>query len=298
MQQTKLNRRWFLTAAAAVAAATGIGGGFWWLRSRGPAKTLDAERISGDLPIADPGSKLWRKADRVDLPLIAQQMALPWLAKATLKEVSLRALFNGTQLGFLLEWGDEQVNDLESIVRFRDAAAVMVPQDPGAARPPIFMGMKGKPVYIMQWKASWQKDVDAGFQGVEKSYPRWFNDVYPGGPVLAEQGMKPETALSYYPGLAADNPISRQTRTSPVEALIAEGFGTLTSLPEQPVQGKGLWADGRWKVSIGLPVGGTAPAIQPGGRLPVAMAIWDGSRQQRGSRKHFVDWIEVILPGG
>lgn len=295
---TKVKRRSLVAAGIGALAALGAGTAML-LRRPGTPGVLQAGRVQGELPLNDPEHKAWKSADSLAVRLLPQQMFYPRLQQATLQEMSVRALFNGQQLGFLIEWGDDKPDDLESIVTFRDAVAVMLPMNPAAERPPVFMGMAGKPVYILQWKASWQRDVDRGFQDVEQSYPRWFNDVYPGHPDLERLGMTAEAARAFYPGLAAGNILSRQQRTSPVEELVAEGYGTLTTLPVQRALGRGVSARGKWKVSLGTPAAGEdVPALKPGSSVPVAFAVWDGGKQQRGGRKHFADWIQVSLPGG
>lgn len=294
----KVKRRWLIGAGAAALVSAGAGAVWWW-RRRQPPGILNAALVQGDLPLADPDSKLWRKGDDQRVPLLAQKIALPWLAQPTIKDFTVRALYNGKQLGFLLEWTDDRVHELENIVNFRDAVAAMLPLNPAGDLPPVFMGMQGRPVYILQWKASWQKDQDQGFQDTEKSFPNMYNDVYPGHPTLEQLGLKGDVVKQFYPGLYANNPLSRQTRASPVEELLAEGFSTLTSLPEQRAMGRGVYAKGRWKVAMGVPAeGANLPALKAGQSSPAAFAIWDGGKQQRGGRKHYANWIQLNLPGG
>lgn len=290
-------RRNLIMAGIGALATVGLGAAMM-LRPKKPPTFMDAGRVSGELPLQDLDHKAWKSADAVELKPLGQNIAYPRLGPGTLKAITARTLFNGTQLGVLLEWGDGNIDDLESIVTFRDAVAAMLPMNPQPGQTPIFMGFVGKPVYILQWKASWQRDVDQGFQDVEKSYPRWFNDVYPGHPAMEKLGMTAETARSFYPGLAAGNVLSQQKRTSPVEEMMAEGFGTLTSLPAQRAAGRGINTKGRWRVTLGTPAPGEGiPALQPGTSVPIAFAVWDGGGQQRGGRKHYIDWIQVNLPG-
>lgn len=304
MSGKKVSRRAVVAAGAGALLAAAAAGTWLVKRSQGtPAKALKAARVKGDLPVTDPDSAMWKQAPKFLVQVTPQRMTSPWLQEATLDHIFVRALFNGQQLGFLLEWGDEKPDPLEAVDTFRDAVAVMLPMfpDPDPAKlPPIIMGAAGKPVYILHWKASWQKDIDEGFQGVEKSFANWFNDVYPGHPDLERLGMDQEAAKVFYPGLAAGNLLSQRQRTTPVEELVAEQFGTLTPLPEQRAQGRGVFAGGRWKVSIGVPAAGAdVPTLKPGQTVPVAFAVWDGAHQQRGSRKHHIpDWIPLSLPGG
>lgn len=296
--KTKLNRRSLIAAGATALVALGAGI-TWKLGRSGPKESVRAGKVKGELPAGDPESKLWNNASSLKVALLNQAMFYPRLMKATISTIELRALTNGEQVAFRTEWGDEQADELESIVGFRDAVAVMLPLDLSADRPPIFMGSVGKPVYILQWKASWQRDINHGFQGVEVAYPNWFNDLYPGHPTWEKLGMSKEDARPFYPGLAVGNSLSRQQRSSPVEEMVAEGYGTLTSLAAQRSTGAGLLSKGKWKVSMALPTAGDdVPVLKPGMALPLALAVWDGGKRQVGGRKHYSDWITVELPGG
>ena len=294
---TRVTRRRVLTGGAAAAGAIGLGG---LLSGCSDTKTqpstsgyVKATTIDGPLPFDDPEAAAWGQAAKSRIALIPQQMALPNLGIATIEAIEVRALHDGSTCAFLLEWEDDQRNDLEAVTRFRDAAAVMIPMDVKGEAPSITMGAAGQGVYIIQWKASWQRDVEHGFQGVEASYPRWFNDVYPGHETLAAQGMDAEAAEAFYPGLAAGNSLSNQHRRSPVEELTAEGFGSLTTLESQEAKGKGVYDGGRWKVALGP--SSAAPRFGSGATIPVAFALWDGGKEQVGARKHYVGWCDLAL---
>lgn len=295
--KTKVNRRSLIAAGATALVALGAGIS-WKLGRSGPKTSVRAGKVQGELPVDDPQSSLWRRAKSLHVLLLNQNMFYPRLWKSTIPSMEIKVLTNGERLAFRSEWSDSAVDDLESIVRFRDALAVMLPLDPAANRPPIFMGSVGMPVYILQWKASWQRDLEKGFQGVEVAYPRWFNDLYPGHPTWVQLGMSEEDALPFYPGRAVGNLNAKQNRTTAVEELVAEGYGTLTSLKQQSGSGKGILSNGKWMVSVGMPgAGDDVPVLKPGTALPVAFAVWDGGERQVGGRKQHSDWITIELPG-
>lgn len=81
-------------------------------------------------------------------------------------------------------------------------------------------------------------------------------------------------------------------RDRPVEDLIAEGPGTLTSAPSAGSNGRGRRTADGWSVVISrrLPEG-----LGPGGRSQVAFAVWEGSRQEAGSRKMRTGWIPLAV---
>jgi DMSO reductase family type II enzyme heme b subunit len=79
--------------------------------------------------------------------------------------------------------------------------------------------------------------------------------------------------------------------------MVAEGFGTVTVLPEQHARGRGVHDGGRWQVSLGFPMarGVSGVAMEVGSRWPVAFAVWLGNAGNRGARKQFADWIDLEL---
>ena len=79
---------------------------------------------------------------------------------------------------------------------------------------------------------------------------------------------------------------------------MAEGFGSATSLAAQQARGAGEWRDGGWRVAVALPLARSAgERLSPGTTWPVAFALWAGSAGDRGSRKHYADWVSVSLEG-
>jgi DMSO reductase family type II enzyme heme b subunit len=88
---------------------------------------------------------------------------------------------------------------------------------------------------------------------------------------------------------------------SPVENLIAGGFGTLTLLEEetQQVFGKGTWIDGKWRVVFKRKFkGARGNARFTRGKLtPVSFAVWDGKDGDAGGRKAVSTWYYVIPEG-
>jgi hypothetical protein len=248
----------------------------------------------GAIPLDDPEHPKWRLTQGILAALQPQQIAAPILHEAALDSLEVRALHNGSELAFLLEWDDPDRDDLNGIGRFHDAVAVQLPAVQAESPPPVTMGAAGNPVHILQWRASWQRDVERGRTGPQVLYPRLVLDISP------DQLLGPEAAAPYAPGRAVGNPLSAAKRSSPVEEIVAEGFGSATTLAEQRARGTGVYDEGRWAVSISLPLErGTAGAtIAPGSVWPAAFAVWLGSRGNRGARKHFADWIsfEVEKP--
>lgn len=264
--------------------------------------TLVAVEVPENLPVADPDSDLWQKATAVEVPLSAQIVARPMLPETKVKSVTVRALHNNTQLAFLVEWADETQDDrMVRVQDFRDAVALQFPLAEG---PPFFcMGQQGGNVNIWHWKADWQADI-AARQDVDTQYPAMYVDGYtfvePATNISA--GPADYTDPAYLPALAADNLFAVPVHDSPVEDLVAGGFGSLTTQPiaEQNVQGYGAWAGGKWRVIFSRDMASTEAddvAFTTGQVYGVAFAAWDGANQERNGQKSTSQWVSLQFAG-
>lgn len=276
-----LSRRALLAAGAA--AGAGVVG---YLATRQDRATeLVAHWRSEGAPEA-PADRAWSAFAPFEVALLPQKLVEPMQDEATVARVLLRVIHDGRRIAFHLEWHDDRPDALEAMGRFRDAVAVQLPVGAEGEPPPVTMGGRGAPVHILHWKASWQADVDTGQKGVKDAFPNAFNDVYPEA-VLGEAA-----ARAFYPALAVGNPMARRDKTSSVEELVAEGFGTLTTHEQQRATGKAEHREGRWRVVIATPMTGgpNLATVAPGRTIPVALAAWDGGRADRGGRKQWSAW--------
>lgn len=282
----RITRRALVGSGALVVAGVTLGGVLGALSKRPEAKVADrirARRVDR-VPADDPASEAWYEAAPIVVPVGPQQAVPPHLGEASIAELVVESLHDDDELALRLGWDDPEQDDLSGIGRFGDSVAVQLPIAAGAA-PPITMGGPGAPVHVVQWRAVWQRDL-VGRTGVETLFPGLARDEIP------EDVLPEETAVLWYPGRAAGNAISAQERTSSIQELVAEGFGTLTPLPEQRARGAAAWADGRWTVTLGIPLdrGAAGAPLAAGTSWPIAFAVWAGSRGNRGGRKHFADW--------
>ncbi len=258
--------------------------------------TLLAVHVDGDLPLADPDSVLWKRSTAIDVPLSAQTISLPRLNNTNVKAVTARALRNDQQVAILVEWADTTEN--ASTVRvqdFRDAVAVQFPLVEG--EPFICMGQADGNVNVWHWKADWQADL-AARQDMETVYPNINVDQYPFAKT-AFPAPADYADPNYVPAFAAGNSFAA-VHTSPVENLIAGGFGSLTTLPpdDQPVQGHGVYADGKWRVifSRDLTALSSDDAKFEAGKIyPMAIAAWDGANNERNGQKSVSAWIALSV---
>lgn len=255
-----------------------------------------------DLPL-DPTAAAWQQAPAVEVPLTPQNLALPRLTQASVPTLAVRSLNDGKRVAFRLEWADP-TRDARATRpdEFRDAAAILFPV--GDFLPNICMGVAGQLTNLWHWKADWQADIDRGFQDVTDANPNFYKDSYPFAtgtpPFKVATDFASAEARQFFPGLAAGNPLSSMVRPSPVEELVSAGFGTATHKERQSVQGKGQWADGRWRVVFvrDLEVGDPTGASLAGkAEVPMAFAVWNGANQEVGARKQLSSFVSLRLAG-
>lgn len=262
--------------------------------------SLVAGWVEDDLPVEDPASSVWQKATPVEVPLSAQNVSRPFLLETKIKSVTARALQNASQVAVLVEWADDTQDDSTVAVQdFRDASALQFPLVDG--QPFFCMGQQGGNVNLWHWKADWQAEI-AARKEMEAQYPNMQVDYYPY--TQPEQGKIAGVAdysdQNYLPALQADNLLAATAWDSPVEDLIAGGFGTLTSQPaeEQNVQGFGVWKDGKWQVIFSRDLTSSEPedvSFQPGKTYSVAFAVWDGANEERNGQKSTSQWVSLQL---
>jgi hypothetical protein len=295
-----LNRRTFAQAAIGAVAAAGAAGLTYWSAVRHAehgerepgelTRHITAPRVTGTVP-RDPAAAAWKAIAPLQVPLMQQYMVAPRLQpEGLIPSVELRTMHNGSEIGFHVTWEDRAQDDVEVVGRFRDSVAVQLPVDPSGPVV-VVMGQPGRPVHVLHWRASWQRNVRSGPRSVRDAFPFAFSDLSP------EDLMSAEQARAYYPSWVAGNPLADRERSSPIEELVAEGYGTITSHAQQRAQGGGVHANGRWEVAMVIPMAGghNQATLRPGQMTHVALAVWNGAKGDRGARKQFADWTALEL---
>ena len=263
------------------------------------ATTTEVVAIQAKAIPAAPTDAAWEDAPEHPAKLLLQDLVEPRLMKASTGEVRVRAITNGSEVAFRLEWDDNSKDDLPGPARFLDACAVQVPAKLEANVPDPQMGGQGKTVEITYWRADWQASVDGRPDSLKEIYPNASVDGYPFEAQSLEKGSaaQNEMATRYSPARALGN---RRTgyRTVSVEDLIADGPGTLSPAPASSggasSKGKGVKSDKGWSVVITrkLPNG-----LAPGARTQVAFAVWEGAQQETGARKMRTGWVPLLMKG-
>jgi hypothetical protein len=227
-----------------------------------------------------------------------------WWRSQRPEELTVRALHDGKELALLLVWADE-THDHTAIrpQDFRDAAAVQFSLN---SDPPFFaMGEKANFVNIWMWKSERQADMRPAFQELEKIYPNIGIDSYPNllrSPLEQPMGqaLTLESDRTFVTGWGAGNIVSDPELKSPVEDLVAQGFGTLKARPpiDQTVIAKGVYSVGSYRVLFRRELrqrGKNAVRFRVGSTVPVAFAVWNGSAGDRDGKKSVTIWQDLWL---
>ncbi|MBI5970404.1 MAG: c-type cytochrome [Deltaproteobacteria bacterium] len=239
------------------------------------ASVLKAKFVSGDLPFTV-DAPLWNSTEGIDVSLAGQVIANPRWENPSVELVGIKAVYNPTEIAFLMEWSDRFEDTLhkqeleynvppaykgylswEDIPRkpgnFRDSIALQFPVtvSGGAKKPSFFRGDSSNPVNLWVWNA----DLAAqGKPGVEEAVARGFNQP-----------------------LKAEAPEERQ------------------------VLSKSAWKDGRWRVVMKRPLSTKDKndiQFEKGQFIPFALNAWDGSNGEHGLIMSLSSWHYVFLETG
>ncbi len=256
-------------------------------------------RVAAAPSLADPFDAAWDRVAAVELHLEPQQIAAPMLDVATIPTITVQALRDETRIVWRLSWPQPRPSYQTNVGRFPDAVAMQFPLVDGA---PFTMGGPEMPVRVLHWKALWQKDVDEGFQDVHHQYPNMWVDLYwfASGryPFPLPEAFSDPRSRQWLIAYQAGNPMADFERRQPVEEMAAEGFGSLTHVPDSPSSARGVWRDGRWTVVIDRPlVAGDVltDRLLSAGENAISLAVWDGAAGNAGGRKHWCNWVPLRI---
>lgn len=240
-----------------------------------------------------PDDAAWNNVPEHIAPLLLQDLVEPRLMTASTPEVRVRALTNGAEIAFRIEWIDAEVNDLPGAGRFPDGCAVQLPQTTEVTAPDPQMGMTGRGVHITYWRADWQASVNGRGDSIKDLYPNATVDHYPFDAPSLEAGSAAHTDMArrYSPAEAVGNRRGG-ARTTAVEDLVAEGPGTITPAASTTSRGQGQRTAQGWSVVITRPV---PEGLSPTVRTLVAFAVWQGSAAEAGARKMRSAWVGLAM---
>jgi len=248
-------------------------------------------KVPGKGPISD--ITAFGRATPSKVALLPQVVTTPQNAAPATSALDVRAVRNEDHAGFLLEWDDDTADLRAAVDGFGDMVAVGFPVAAGPLPAP-FMGNPNGRLQILQWRADWQTDLERGAVTVHELYPNAYAaDLY------HEDHLPTAEAQAYRGAVSLGNPMSDRHRTSSVQDLMAEGFGSLTPRATQAATGKGRNDGRRWHVVITRPLaatGDSAASLAAGTATHVVFAVWNGSHGEVGARKAWANWVPMAVP--
>ncbi len=270
MKQVSVSRPVLVTLLIVLVVAAFVLGGLGIPIVSSEGMIIRVPWVSGNIPAA-PEDPAWQKIPPMTLPLSGQIITRPVWPEPTARALTVRAMHNGTDIAFLLEWQDNTKNDRLTPGTFRDGVALGLPL--GDAPAFFCMGQLDHYINIWHWKADWQSDIDRrAARTTEK-----------------EKAIGRAEAFEVIP-----------RRASSVEDLIGGGFSTLTTKEKQGrVQGRATWKDGMWRVVMRRPLSSeeqeNEAKLIPGRIQTVSFAVWNGENKERNGQKAIAPWFQLSL---
>ena len=257
------------------------------------APTPEVNVVQAKEMTLDPNAAVWDAVSLHVSKLILQDLVEPRLLEPSTPEVQVKAISNGTEIAFRLEWMDESQSDLPGQRHFIDGCAVQLPAKIETNVPAPQMGEVGKTVEISYWRADWQAIIEGRADTIQSFYPNATVDHYPSEakPLEGNPQAQHEAAMRYAPARALGNRRSGP-RDQPVEDLIADGPGTLSPAPNAVSKGKGVKTPKGWAVVITRPMPNGFSVTTPS---QIAFAVWEGARTEVGARKMRTGWVPLIM---
>jgi len=257
-----------------------------------PVAATEVTAIAVPSVTLNPEDALWDEAPEFTAALLLQDVVDPRMMKVSTPQVLVRALTNGSDINFRIQWTDSRVDDMPGPGAAVDACAVQLPRTIGANPPAPQMGEAQRPVDVTFWRADWQAWVNGRGDSIRDLYPNAAVDHYPFLAPSLKQGSAEQTGMAtrFAPAYALGNR-RNGPRESAVEDMESEGPGTLKPNPEGRSKGNGIRSKDGWIVVLQrrLPAG-----LAPRMRTQVAFAVWEGSGGEAGARKMRTGWIPLL----
>jgi len=273
---TTMSRRMLMIAALALAVglATQVFG-----FELAYSQTLSVTVWSADEdPGVDPNWSGWEAVPTARVPLTAQQVTAP-MGGGSAPSMSVQTVHSDGDLVVRISWRDTtQDTSTAKPELFADAVAIQFPSSASSSVPAICMGQADGAVNIWHWRA----DSQAGVSALPEP-----NDGY--------VDRYADTSETYYPAAASGNPFAAPAA---VQNLLVGGFGTLTAADEQTVIGEGQYEDNEWAVVVRrsfVAPGAEHPQFDVGQEIDVALAVWNGSEDERDGIKSVSQFVRFSI---
>ena len=223
---------------------------------RAEKTVIKAKKVTSKVP-GTPDDPLWAEVEPVTFALLPQIIAEQRFFTPSNDTISVRAIYDDTEIAFLLTWddrtrslpGDAKAAEIADPELSEDMVAVQLPvQIPEGMEKPYFgMGDAGSPVNLWQWRSG----AAGKDQSVTLMNARGFADI-----------AKRDAAAV---GLSAAGSYDKGTWRVVMKRAHATGA------PADDIQ----FAAGKF--------------------IPIAFAAWDGSNSEKGSKHTMTTWYWLLL---
>jgi complex iron-sulfur molybdoenzyme family reductase subunit gamma len=241
------------------------------------ATDIVAVKVSSDLSKLNVNSKEWKAAKFSNVELYPQttidnndKVASANIKKETKKVAKVGALYNGSNIVFLVKWSDGTANIQNSTDTFGDGFALQFPKNYSDVEklPYIGMGSDNRPVVVYLNKNA------APF-------------VAPNGDI--QKALHKDNLNLFGDDLAKRNEEVKSAMTKNyAKAFVAEGFRSTTEIKDSKFSMAMNYGKKEWNGILNKPISDEYLSIA--GAIPVALAIWDGDKANRDGAKLLSGW--------
>ena len=249
-----------------------------------------AQKTDRDVTKLTPTSKAWSYVKATTIHLYPQttvkmndKKANTLNKNAKAKEAQVKAIYDGKNIAFLLEWpdGTKSIQQGYRSDVYADGFAVQFPidyKDPKKL-PYIGMGSKGRPVIIHLQKAVWPIYEPNGNGNVSDQQNILSKNKF-GKEIKAYKKRVAKLAVKDYQ-----------------RSFISEGFRSMTEIKDKSEKFSAdmSYSNKSWKGTLIRPLKDSYLNLK--GSFPVAFAVWDGSKLNRDGLKLLSSWLPVKLVG-
>ncbi|MGE4509524.1 MAG: ethylbenzene dehydrogenase-related protein [Sulfurimonadaceae bacterium] len=255
------------------------------------SSAITAVKVNGNIDKVSYDSAVWKQAKMTTVTLYPQttiafndKKANELNADAKAMTAQVGAIYNGSQIAFIMKWADgtKNVTYANTTDTYADGFAIQFASDAKNPKelPYIGMGSDGRPVVIHL-----QKEVYGSYE------PNGNGDV-------AHQ-VNPNQTHLFGKELEAYNKHVRSLGSNDYEkTFVAEGFRSTTEIKDGSSKGYSRfgYANKGWSGTLSRPLKDAYVNLDAAA-IPVAFAIWDGAKMNRNGLKYLTGWTAVKLEG-
>ena len=252
---------------------------------------ITAVKVDGDISRISHASDVWERATFSPVILYPQttirmndKKANEINAANKAKKAEVAAVYNGTDIAFMIKWPDGTINvqSGSNTDRYADGFALQFASDfsnPDAL-PYIGMGSEGRQAVIHLQKAA---------KGVYE--PNGDGNVY-------YQINRNQTELFGKELAAFDKKVKKLGSNDYERTFVGEGFRTMTEIKDGSSRSYARlgYKSSGWVGTLSRSMQDAYVNLDAAA-VPVAIAVWDGAKLGRDGLKHLSPWLSVKLEG-